>query len=424
MACALLKPRSGAVALLASAAAACALGTAAAAWWDWPRVLPARELAHPAAAGARLPRLVLHPDGGAVLSWVEPTADGHALKYARLTDAGFGTPGEIARGRDWFINWIDFPSVVPIDRDFWVAHWLVRRGGAKYDYDITLAVSRDGGKTWRAGLRPHSSDAPAEYGFASIFAERNGAAGIVWLDGREYVASSQRHLHPGKSGNFALRFTRIFRDGGVEPDRVLDGNVCTCCQTAAVATARGPAVAYRARTDSEVRDNALLRHVDGRWSAPVPLGGEGWVIAGCPTNGPALAARGAALIAAWFTGESNAPRVRAAVSSNSGSTFSSALDLDRDAPVGRLAAAWLDDDRAAVAWVGRPGGDGQAPLWLATLNRRGALRGRAIATRVSAGRDSGIPQLAVAGRELVIAVTDPAPGFGMRVLAVALDRLP
>ncbi len=424
MARALLKPRSGTVALLASAAAACALGTAAAAWWDSSRTLPARELAHAAAVGARLPRLVPHPDGGAVLSWVEPAADGHALKYARLTEAGFGKPVEIARGRDWFINWIDFPSVVPIDRDFWVAHWLVRRGSGKHDYDITLAVSRDGGKTWRAGLRPHSSDAPAEYGFASIFAERDGVAGLVWLDGRDYVAPSQRHLHPGQSGNFALRFTRILRDGRVEPDRVLDGNVCTCCQTAAVATARGPAVAYRARTDAEVRDNALLRHVDGRWSRPVPLGGEGWVIAGCPTNGPALAARGAALLAAWFTGESGSPRVRAAVSTDSGATFSPARDLDRDAPIGRLAAAWLSDDRVAVGWIGSPGEDGRAPLWVATLNRRGALRGRAIATRVSASRDSGVPQLAVAGQELVIAVTEPAPAFGVRVLAVALDRLP
>ncbi|GAB4483129.1 MAG: hypothetical protein OHK0044_32290 [Burkholderiaceae bacterium] len=410
--------------LLAVAALAGTLGVAAAAWWGTPSKLPTRELVHPAAPGARLPRLAAHPGGSVVLSWVEAAGDAHVLKYAAFAGGGFGAAVEVARGRDWFINWIDFPSVVPIDRDFWLAHWLARRGAGKYDYDIALAVSEDGGRTWRAGPRPHASDVPAEYGFASIFAERDGAAGIVWLDGRDYVKPSQRHLYPGKSGNFAMRYARLERGGRVTPDRVLDGNVCTCCQTAAAVTARGPAVAYRARTEAEVRDNALVRKLHDGWSTPAPLGGEGWVIAGCPTNGPALAARGEALLAAWFTGEGDVPRVRAAVSRDGAATFAPIVELDRNAPVGRLAAAWIDEERAAVAWIGKPGEDGRAPLWVATLNRAGALRGRAIATRVAATRDSGIPQLAVAGGELLIAVTDPAPAFGVRVLAVSAARLP
>ncbi|MCX7902301.1 MAG: hypothetical protein N2483_08475, partial [Burkholderiaceae bacterium] len=81
---------------------------------------PTRELAPPAAAGARLPRLATHPAGGCVLSWVEAVAGGHALKYARFDGGRFGPPCEVARGPDWFINWIDFPSVVPLGDDVWL----------------------------------------------------------------------------------------------------------------------------------------------------------------------------------------------------------------------------------------------------------------------------------------------------------------
>lgn len=378
-----------------------------------------RLLDHPAGAGARLPRLAAHPDGGFVLCWVERAGTGHALRCARHVEGAWMPAVEVARGENWFVNWLDFPSVVPIGRDFWLAHRLVlRAGGGRYDYDIALAASDDGGRTWRDAGRPYASTTAAEYGFASIFADGDAAA-IVWLDGREYVKAAERHLHPDKSGNFALRATRVARDGGVEPDRVLDANVCTCCQTAAAVADGVPLVAYRGRADREVRDNKLVRRVAGAWSAPVDLGAEAWSIAACPTNGPALAARDSRVVAAWFTAAGDRPRVRAALSADAGATWGEPIDVDSAAPLGRVGAAWLDGERAAVSWIGAPAReDGRAPLMVVLLDARGRERARGSIARVAASRDSGLPQLAADRDRLVAAWTEPGPRYGIR-LAVA-----
>ena len=74
-----------------------------------------RNIANPAALGAQSPRFAVLPAGGILMSWVEPVPDGHALKYGVLRDGRWVHKGEAARGNDWFINWSDFPSVVPID---------------------------------------------------------------------------------------------------------------------------------------------------------------------------------------------------------------------------------------------------------------------------------------------------------------------
>ncbi|MFN3565652.1 MAG: hypothetical protein ACK4V1_06670 [Burkholderiaceae bacterium] len=378
-----------------------------------------RWLEHPAGTGARLPRLAVHPDGGFVLCWVERVGAGHALRCARHVEGAWLPAVEVARGENWFVNWLDFPSVVPIDRDFWLAHRLVlRAGGGRYDYDIALALSDDGGRTWRDAGRPYTSTTAAEYGFASIFADGDAAA-IVWLDGREYVKAAERPLHPDKSGNFALRATRVARDGHVEADRVLDANVCTCCQTAAAVTDRGALVAYRGRTEDELRDNKLVRRVAGAWSGPVDLGAEGWTIAACPTNGPALAARDSRVVAAWFTAAGDRPRVRAALSVDGGATWREPIELDTAAPLGRVGAAWVDAQRAAVSWIGAPAmGDGRAPLMLALLDARGREHARGWITRVAANRDSGLPQLVADRDRLVAAWTEPAPQYGIRLAEV------
>jgi len=391
---------------------------------DAPVSVQVRPVPHPASAGARLPRLIRHPEGGFLLSWVETDAQGHALKFAHYKSGLWTAPTEVARGDNWFINWIDFPSVVPIDNDFWVAHWLVRRDGAgRYDYDIALAISTDGGRAWGHAMRPYRNENAAEYGFVAIAANA-GAADIVWLDGRDYVKPGERAKHPDKSGNFTLRHARVTRDGRIAPDVVVDPNVCTCCQTAAAGTPEGPVVAYRNRTDSEIRDNRLVLLRGDTWRPSSALGTEGWEIAGCPTNGPALAARGNRLASAWFTGEGNRPRVRAAISPDGGLTLGEIFDVDDNAPVGRIGTDWLDDAHAVVSWIGRPeGGTLSAPLLLHLIAHDGRAHRRMELARISSARDSGIPQVLVDGSSVYLAWTDSGPGFGIRLVTVEAANL-
>lgn len=115
--------------------------------------------------------------GGAVLSWVEPAPEGgHLLRVARYRERRFEAPVEVARGRDWFVNWGDFPSVVPIAADFWLAHWLVRhpRADSPYHYGIALARSSDDGQHWAPLPAPHADAGPAEHGFAAISPRMTG----------------------------------------------------------------------------------------------------------------------------------------------------------------------------------------------------------------------------------------------------------
>jgi hypothetical protein len=110
------------------------------------RLGPVTVVATPAAPGGRYPHLATDTKGGAVLSWLQPIADGgFALQHARWQGEVWSPPATIVTGRDWFINWADFPSVVPVTERLWAAHWLQQRPGSVYSYDVRMAVSTDAG---------------------------------------------------------------------------------------------------------------------------------------------------------------------------------------------------------------------------------------------------------------------------------------
>jgi hypothetical protein len=383
------------------------------------------QMETPAGSAARVPRLSAMPDGGIIMSWVEPAGDLHVLKYAVLKDGRWQRDGIVAQGSGWFVNWSDFPSVVAVNDAFWLAHWLVRQpGGGTYDYDIALAISNDAGASWRQIGSPHRDGKAAEHGFVSIFADR-GAAGLIWLDGRSFVSHPSPPGHEGHhashAGNFALMYTRVLADGSMEPEQVVDGNTCTCCWTAFAAVPDGTLAAWRGRTDDEIRDNRVARMVDGVWAESQPLGGEGWKIAGCPVNGPALAARASNVLAAWFTAEGERPRVRAAISHDGGRVFSTPLDLDDQLPLGRIDALWLDEERALVSWMANP--DGKVSQLVArVIDRRGQVGAAVSLGSLSAGRDSGVPQMVSEGGHLYLAWTKPEPAFGIALGRVQLDQ--
>ncbi|MBK6961154.1 MAG: hypothetical protein IPH23_08080 [Gammaproteobacteria bacterium] len=373
------------------------------------------EIDHPAGRGARLPRLAALPGGGAVLSWVSPAEGGHVLRVARYQAGRFGPPIEVARGNDWFVNWSDFPSVTPVDGDFWVAHWLARHPQATdvYHYGIAMAISRDGGNTWRRVGSPHADQTPAEHGFLAV-APDAGRAALVWLDGR---ANDERTT-------FSLRATHLDREGAFGRESVVDPDVCTCCWTALARTDDGLWAAYRGRTRDEVRDFQLRRHRAGQWSDALPLGAEQWQIAGCPTNGVSLAARGRGLVASWFTAAQGKPRVRAAfIGEGEGeSAPGPVLDVDVDLPAGRTAVAWLGEQRAVVLHMAAAAKDGLAELRLTQITPAGVGGTRAVA-RVSAGRDSGVPQLLAVDDGLLVVWTESAPVYGIHTILVKWSGL-
>lgn len=386
--------------------------------------LGVQALDNPAAANSRLPRLRSLPDGGVLMSWVEPLDAGHALKFGVWRDGRWARKGEVARGENWFVNWSDFPSVVAIDEQFWLSHRLVKQAGGKtYDYDVVLSISNDAGATWRTLGSPHHDGTAAEHGFAAIFPV-DGDAGIVWLDGRERLKKEERAKHPEKSGNFNLRYTRIHRDGSMEAEQVIDSNTCTCCWPSVAVTPTGAVAVWRGRTDGEIRDNRVAQLHGDTWSAPMPLGAEGWEIAGCPVNGPAVAARGAHVVTAWFSAEGDRPRVRAAFSDDGGQHFGKPIEIDDTAPLGRIGLVWQDDHTAVISWMSAADATTKKSDWvLRTIHADGSVGAVNMVQPLSAGRDTGVPQLLATESGLLLAWTEPAPNHGVRTALLSWNGL-
>jgi hypothetical protein len=287
-----------------------------------------------------------------------------------------------------------------------VATWLEKLGAGTYAYGIAWARSTDGGATWRRQGWLHADRSPTEHGFVSL-APAGGGVRAVWLDGRA--------THEG--GAMGLR-TALVQGERVAGERLIDERVCDCCSTAAIAAAAGVVVAYRDRSAEEVRDIAVQVVGPAGEGRAVPLAADRWRIPGCPVNGPALAAAGPTVALAWFTGEADRPRVRAAFSRDGGASFSPPVLVDGERPWGRVDVA-LQGGGAVVSWLA--GGEERAPVRLARVGARGVGRPLTVAT-TAASRASGMPRLLAAGDRLLVAWREE-PGGRLRVTAVPAAAL-
>jgi hypothetical protein len=359
-------------------------------------------MASPAGPGSAQPNLAVAPDGRVHLSWIEPLPDGrHALRFAVKDGEGWSAPRTIAEGADWFVNWADFPSLAALPDGSLAAHWLVRTGSKTYAYAVNIARSFDGGATWSQPLVPHRDGTQTEHGFVSLFALRDQSLAAVWLDGRETLPSEGGHEHAG--GAMTLRYATIGRDGAFDDGIRLDARVCDCCQTSAAMTDDGPVVAYRDRSEREVRDIYIVRYEDGRWSEPHTVFQDGWEINGCPVNGPSIAASGRQVAVAWFTAAQDVPRVKLAFSEDAGASFSAPVVVDDGQPLGRVETLLLDDGSALVCWM-ESTADGGA-IRLRRIRRSGEADAAITIAPSGTARSSGFPQLALAGGQVVIAWT-------------------
>lgn len=386
------------VPILTTALAACGPDETAGAWLD--AVTP---VANPALSGSRYPHLAAGR-GQPVMSWLQALPQGgFALQHARWSDGSWGPAATVARGDDWFVNWADFPSVVPVTGTTLAAHWLQQKPGSVYSYDVRMAVSADGGASWSAPMSPHDDGTPTEHGFVTLFESDRGIE-AVWLDGRR---TGGTHDHAGTaSGAMTLRTATLGTDGlRVGPDAELDARVCDCCQTDAALTTDGPIVVYRDRSESEIRDIAVLRRVGDRWADPMHVHEDGWRIDACPVNGPAIDARGRTVAVVWFTG-ADVPRVRLAFSQDAGRTFSRPIEVANGDVTGRVDVVLLDDGRAVVSWL-HPSAAG-AEIRAQPFDGDGATGVPVVIAASSVQRASGFPQMVRAGEGLLFAWTDAA----------------
>ena len=308
------------------------------------------SLAPPVQAESAQPQL--HAAGDTLwLSWVAPTTDTtHALRYAAFDGDTWGPAGTVAEGGDWFVNWADVPSVRTLPEGRKAAHFLVSNGANIFAYDVRIAQTDDAG-AWQEAITPHDDGTQTEHGFVSMMPWQ-GDLMAMWLDGREMNLDTD-DAHDHGAGAMTLRAGLVDTEGDVGRSFLIDNRVCECCPTTGVETDDGLLIAYRDRTEDNIRNISLARYDGERWSAPYTLHDDGWRLDGCPVNGPSLAAQGDTVVASWFTAAENEPRVYAAFSADGGRTFGDPMVIDDDRPNGQVSAVLLGGDQALIGWHAR-----------------------------------------------------------------------
>lgn len=359
------------------------------------------EVAVPIDGGAEGPSLSVFPDGRVAMSWMAPTGPASAaVRIAVLDGMDWSDPVTVAEGEDVFLNYADFPSSVVLPDGTLAFQWLRTNGNSYFAYDTNIAFSRDDGATWGAPILPHRDGTQQQHGFVSLLPDGAGGLVAMWLDGRDNEGGETYDA-------MQLRTATVSPDGTLTQELSLDARTCSCCQTAATALDDGTILlAYRDRTQAEIRDISLVRRIDGQWSEPEPVSQDGWEIPGCPVNGPAIDASGTDVALVWFTAANGEPAVRMAFSDDGGDSFSAPLPLDLGSPVGGVDVVALSDGSALVSWLERTAA-GEALLICRATPEAGC--GDPVALTISpSGHTIGFPRMVAAQDDVYIVWNEPS----------------
>ncbi|MEO8052434.1 MAG: hypothetical protein ABI833_18645 [Acidobacteriota bacterium] len=349
-------------------------------------------IANPSAAGSLQASWSMARDGSPLLSWIETQKDeSYTLKYALRHGAQWSEPRTIAAHRQFFRQPAELPEVISLSDGTLLAHWVEspsEEGEAEFSY---VSASHDG-LHWSAPAIIHKDRSMVQHGLASIAASGDREASILWLEALQ-----------GEDAPVSLKRTVVNGEGKVVKEEALDTDVCGCCPTSVVKTARGLLVAYRDRTTENIRDIGVLRLENGRWSTSKNIHPDKWKLNACPTNAAAAAAQGDHVAIAWYTGAQDSPRDQVVFSSDGGTTFGKPVVVSTGRSFGYTSLALDAQGNALVSWL-EQSAEG-ARILLRQVSGAGVA---GPVTRVAEGsrRSLGYPRILQAGNETWIAWTD------------------
>lgn len=376
-----------------------------------------REIDVDPPAGTSSYAVGLHPDGdGVIATWIESVDGIGTIRTSRLgfdeSKPAWSDPSTVAAGDDLFLNWADRPKVRRGADGSLLAHHLQKISEGTYAYGVRLSRSTDDAASWQDLGWLHDDQRAVEHGFVSMAPMREGTM-AAWLDGRQMTEqkAGDGHGHGHGGGPMSLRAAVVPSEpGGVPVSTGLDARVCECCDTDMAATSGGPILVYRDRGPNEERDISIVRWIDGTWSTPAPVHRDGWIIDGCPVNGPSVAASKSEVVVSWFTAAPGtdeaplAPRVLLARSTDGGETFGSPSVLS-NTTIGRTDLVPLSDGGFLACWVdtreSNPVGTpvdrdpGVGSVALARISMDGTVGPTDLLAPIELGRRSGFPRMAV-----------------------------
>ena len=344
-------------------------------------------------------------NGTLSLSWISSKNENKAsLHFSQFKKGKWITPQKIANGSDWFVNWADFPAHA-INENLIITSHLKKSASGTYTYDVILNLQKLSGEKIKENFLLNTDGVKAEHGFVSIIPNNNKGFFITWLDGRNTVEKKLDGHHKPMT----IRFAEITNTGEVINESELDAAACDCCQTSIAMTNNGPIVVYRDRSENEVRDIYTIRNINGVWEEPSPLHNDGWIINGCPVNGPKVAVNSKNLAIAWFTVVNDNPLVNVSFSKNNGDSFGTPFKLNDHDAIGRVDVAFLNDKEVIVSYmeVDEIG----TYLRIKKVSADGKISKPITISKIDGGRNTGVPQLEIINNEIFIVWTISVEGM-------------
>lgn len=355
----------------------------------------AQIIPFPGQSATSLPHLTANKENP-LLSWVKTINDSTTqFNYAYLMDGKWQQPKEIITGKNWFVNWADYPTITENNGNL-LAHFLKKSSGAKYAYDVKLNVLPSQTSTWQTKKDLHTDGTNTEHGFVTTLPYKEDSFFMTWLDGRNTGTT-------GHGGAMTIRAAEVDANGTVSNEVLLDGKTCSCCQTTAAMTKNGPIVLYRDRTDDEIRDIAITRHVNGTWTEPKFIYNDHWKIDGCPVNGPKVVAIDNDIAVAWFTAVNDTPQVKVVFSNNGGADFSEPILISNTDTLGRVDIVLVNKDNAIVSWMETI--NNITYLKAIKVDKFGKKHKEIFVSKMGESRKTGFPQMERVGNDIYFAWT-------------------
>ena len=338
-------------------------------------------------------------NGNLSLTWISSDQDMNAnLNFRQFVDDKWTDSKTFANGSDWFVNWADFPTHA-ISGDRILTSYLKKSASGTYTYDVFLNLRDLSGVKIKEDFILNTDGFKAEHGFVSIVAKDKEGFFVTWLDGRNTVEEDLE----GNPKPMTIRFAEITNTGDIINETELDSSVCDCCQTSITHTDKGPLVVYRDRSEKEVRDIYMTRNIDDVWEAPIPVYNDGWVIYGCPVNGPKVVSYENSIAVSWFTVYDSKPTVNLSFSKFFGASFDEPIKINDHNAIGRVDVAFLNEKEVIVSYM--EGDDDGTYLRIKKVSLDGKVSKSITISKIDGGRSTGVPQLEILNDEIFIVWT-------------------
>ena len=136
---------------------------------------------------------------------------------------------------------------------------------------------------------------------------------------------------------------------------------------------------------------------------PRPIHNDNWQIAGCPVNGPSVAAMKERVAVAWCSAKDDTPKIQLVISNDSGLSFSDPIVVESPNTIGRVGTVILESNEIIVSWMDTTDG---AKIVLSRYDIKGNFLDITKVASSSASRRTGFPVIAAVGNSVYVTWTD------------------